>query len=87
MEKVPPYTPFKNFHTKSKKDNHKDTDRRIERAIKMIYVGDDLPGVPQKTNDYRKQNGRFVNRPYNKTMIFIVGATIGRPFSIYRNFL
>lgn len=43
MEKVPPYTPFKNFHTKSKKDNHKDTDRRIERAIKMIYVGDDVP--------------------------------------------
>ena len=31
--------PFKNFRKKSKKDNHKDTDRRIERATKTIYVG------------------------------------------------
>ena len=30
-------------HKKKKKDNSKDADRRIERAIKMIYVGDDVP--------------------------------------------
>ena len=43
MEKVPLCTPFKNFCTKRKKDNSRDADRRIERAIKMIYVGDDVP--------------------------------------------
>ena len=43
MEKVPPAPPSKTFTQKEKKDNSRDADRRIERAIKMIYVGDDVP--------------------------------------------
>ena len=78
MEKVPPCTPFKNFHTKSKKDNHKDTDRRIGRAIKTIYVGDDLLGVPQKTNDYRKQKRAIRESPLRKISKSTVGDGVAK---------
>ena len=38
MEKVPPCTPFKNFHAKKEKENFKDTDRRTTQAIQLALA-------------------------------------------------